>query len=171
MLSTMVYADEVNDPSSIPELEDVAEVELSERELAMATQLVESLAADFEPERFHDTYREAVLELIDRKAAGEDVVVPINAAAARQGGRPHGRARGVGGRGQGGPEAPPHRPGPPRRRAEDEAPSSGGQGSRRRRARPGRPPPSGPPRRRAPGRPPRSRAKAAKKSSAKRRSA
>lgn len=81
MLSTMVYADEVNDPSAIPELEDVAEVELSDRELAMASQLVESLATDFEPDRFHDTYREAVLELIDRKASGEDVVVPITAAA------------------------------------------------------------------------------------------
>ena len=40
----------------------------------MARQLIESLAADFEPDKFKDTYREAVLELIERKAAGEEVV-------------------------------------------------------------------------------------------------
>ena len=74
VLSTMVYADELNDPGSIPELADVADIEVTDRELAMATQLVESLSTDFEPDRFQDTYREAVLGLIDRKAAGEEVI-------------------------------------------------------------------------------------------------
>ncbi len=78
LLSTMVYADEVNDPASIPELGEVVDVDISERELAMAAQLVESLATDFEPDRFRDTYRDAVLELIERKAAGEDVVAPVS---------------------------------------------------------------------------------------------
>ncbi|MCU0309375.1 MAG: Ku protein [Acidimicrobiales bacterium] len=77
VLSTMVYADELNDPASIPELAEVGDVEVSDRELAMATQLVESLSTDFEPDRFQDTYREAVLELIERKAAGEDVIAPV----------------------------------------------------------------------------------------------
>ena len=49
-------------------------VELSDRELAMAEQLIESLQAEFDPTRFGDTYRHQVLELIDRKAAGEEVV-------------------------------------------------------------------------------------------------
>ena len=40
----------------------------------MATQLIESLAAEFEPDKFHDTYREEVLELIERKASGEEIV-------------------------------------------------------------------------------------------------
>lgn len=80
LLSTMVYADEVNDPASIPELDDLDEIELPEREVAMAEQLITSLSADFEPERFTDTYREAVLELIERKAAGEEVVAPAAAA-------------------------------------------------------------------------------------------
>ena len=81
MLSTMVYADEVNDPLEIPELADVSGIELPEKELAMAHQLIESLAAaDFAPDKFHDTYRQAVLELIDKKAAGETVVAPAAAA-------------------------------------------------------------------------------------------
>ena len=40
----------------------------------MAEQLVESLAAAFEPEKFQDTYREQVLDLIERKAAGEEAI-------------------------------------------------------------------------------------------------
>ncbi len=44
----------------------------------MASQLVESLAAEFEPDRFKDTYREAVLEMIEKKAAGEEVVAPVS---------------------------------------------------------------------------------------------
>jgi DNA end-binding protein Ku len=78
LLSTMVYADEVNDPSSIAELDEVVEVEISDKELAMASQLVESLAAEFEPDRFKDTYREAVLELIEKKASGQEIVAPVS---------------------------------------------------------------------------------------------
>src|SRR4051794_7458856 len=74
MLSTMVYADEVNDPAEIPELTDIDDVTLAPKELEMARQLIDSLAADFVPDKFEDTYRKAVLELIDRKAAGEEVV-------------------------------------------------------------------------------------------------
>jgi DNA end-binding protein Ku len=76
MISTMVYADEINEPSEIPELADLESVEVSGKELEMARQLVDSLAADFEAEKFQDTYREAVLGLIERKAAGEEVVAP-----------------------------------------------------------------------------------------------
>jgi DNA end-binding protein Ku len=71
VLSTMVYADEVNDPASIDGLEAVAKVDLSDKELAMAGSLIASLSQDFEPEKHTDTYREQVLELIERKAAGE----------------------------------------------------------------------------------------------------
>ena len=47
----------------------------------MAEQLVESLAGDFEPEKYHDEYREQVLDLIGKKAAGEELVVPEPAAS------------------------------------------------------------------------------------------
>lgn len=74
-LSTMLYGDEVNAPERLDELEALGEVEANEREVAMARQLIESLAAPFEPGKFRDAYRERVLELIERKAAGEEVAV------------------------------------------------------------------------------------------------
>jgi DNA end-binding protein Ku len=75
VLSTMVYADEVNDPAEIGEIAGLEDMEVADKELAMARQLVESLSDGFEPERFEDTYRNRVLELIERKAAGDDEVV------------------------------------------------------------------------------------------------
>lgn len=51
-----------------------ARAEASDGEVAMASQLVESLSGDFEAERYRDTYREHVLELIECKARGEEVV-------------------------------------------------------------------------------------------------
>ena len=47
----------------------------------MAQQLIESLATDFEPERYKDEYREKVLELIEAKAAGEEIAVAPEAPA------------------------------------------------------------------------------------------
>jgi DNA end-binding protein Ku len=40
----------------------------------MARQLIEALAADFEPEKYHDEYREQLLGIIEKKAAGEEIV-------------------------------------------------------------------------------------------------
>ena len=50
----------------------------------MAEALVESLSADFDPSKYHDDYREQVLDLIERKAAGEEFEAPEPAAAAPQ---------------------------------------------------------------------------------------
>jgi DNA end-binding protein Ku len=74
-LTTMLWGDEVLPPDRLDELESVAESEPSERELKMAEQLIESLSGPFEPERFKDEYRERVLDLIERKAAGEQIAV------------------------------------------------------------------------------------------------
>jgi DNA end-binding protein Ku len=41
----------------------------------MAQQLIDSLSGDFEPEKYHDEYREKVLDLIERKASGEEIAV------------------------------------------------------------------------------------------------
>ena len=49
--------------------------ECLERELAMANQLIESLSETFDPTKYSDTYRTKVLEVIERKAAGEEDVV------------------------------------------------------------------------------------------------
>jgi DNA end-binding protein Ku len=74
-MSTMVFADEVVDPGGLDDVPDPDDVRASERELDIAKQLVQSLAGEFEPGKYHDTYREEVLALIERKAAGEEVVV------------------------------------------------------------------------------------------------
>jgi DNA end-binding protein Ku len=84
VLSTMVYADEVNDPRELTELDELETVDVSERELRMARQLVESLTDKFEPERFEDTYRNQVVDLIERKAAGEEEIVAPPAPAAEE---------------------------------------------------------------------------------------
>ena len=74
-MATMIFADEVIDPERIDELDATREVEVNDRELQIAKQLVESLSGDFEPDKYHDTYREEVLALIERKAAGEEIAV------------------------------------------------------------------------------------------------
>ena len=81
-IETMRYADEVLPRDELAPTDDV---ELTDRERAMARQLVESLAVDrFEPEKFHDEYREQVLDLIERKAAGEEIVAePVVEASAK----------------------------------------------------------------------------------------
>lgn len=81
MMSTMVYADELVDGDEVPGLDDLDEVEATEAELAMAGQLIDSLTADFEPERYQDSYRNQVLELIEAKAAGEVTAIETPAAA------------------------------------------------------------------------------------------
>ncbi len=82
-IETMRYADEVVPRDNL--VPDDGEVELTDRELAMARQLVESLASDhFEPEKYHDQYREQVLDLINRKAAGESIVAePVSEPPAK----------------------------------------------------------------------------------------
>jgi DNA end-binding protein Ku len=72
-LSTMNRADEV---APVSELELPEAPAPSERELQMASQLVESLTTPFEPERYPDLHRQRVLEVIERKAEGATIEVP-----------------------------------------------------------------------------------------------
>ncbi|MGE5635673.1 MAG: Ku protein [Nocardioidaceae bacterium] len=74
-METMLFADEVIDPDNLDELPDADAKPTSERELGMAQQLIDSLSGDFDPAKYHDEYRERVLELIERKAQGEEVVL------------------------------------------------------------------------------------------------
>jgi DNA end-binding protein Ku len=73
-MSTMLFHDEVVDPDAIDELPEKA-AKPAKKELEMAEQLIGSLAGDFEPERYRDEYRERVLDLIERKAQGEEITV------------------------------------------------------------------------------------------------
>jgi DNA end-binding protein Ku len=75
VLSTMLFGDEVNAPERLDELEALADAEATEREVKMARELIESLSTAFEPAKHRDEYRERVLELIERKAAGEEIAI------------------------------------------------------------------------------------------------
>ena len=71
----MLWPDEVREPEF--DILD-AEVDLRPQELTMAASLVESLGADFDPSQFHDEYRDAVVELIERKrTTGESRPAPV----------------------------------------------------------------------------------------------
>jgi len=75
-METMLFPDEVVQPDSIEELASAdGNVQTSKRELDMAKQLIESLSGDFDPNAYRDEYRERVLDLIERKAAGETITV------------------------------------------------------------------------------------------------
>ena len=73
-METMLFADELIGADGLDELPD-ADVKATERELSMARQLIEAQATEFDPTKYRDEYRERVLELIERKAAGEEIAV------------------------------------------------------------------------------------------------
>ncbi len=74
-LSTLLFADEVVDPSAVEELTALGDASPSKRELDIAEQLIGSLAAAFEPEKYKDEYRARVLDLVERKAQGEQIEI------------------------------------------------------------------------------------------------
>ena len=75
-METMLFPDEVVQPDSVEELANAdGDVKTTKRELDMAKQLIESLSGDFDPSGYRDEYRERVLDLIERKAAGETITV------------------------------------------------------------------------------------------------
>src|SRR4051812_12523046 len=74
MMETMIFADEVVPRTDLDGLPEAEELKVSEREIQMAQQLIESLVTDFEPARYKDEYREKVLELIEAKAEGAEIV-------------------------------------------------------------------------------------------------
>ena len=84
VLFSLVIPHAASAPAVTSATPDRSDVMVTEDELDMANQLVESLAAEFDPEKFHDTYREQVLALIERKAAGEEEVVTAPSAPSEE---------------------------------------------------------------------------------------
>ena len=68
VLETPLYADEVRDPvqetGALP-----ADAQWSPQELDTALLLIDSMTTDWDPERYHDTYRERLEDLIDQERA------------------------------------------------------------------------------------------------------
>lgn len=71
VLHTLLWPDEIRDPD-FPVLD--AEVEIKPAELKMAGQVVDSMAEDFDPDRYHDTYQVQLRELIEAKLEGGQTV-------------------------------------------------------------------------------------------------
>ena len=73
-LTTMRFADEVVSPSELEDVLPDSSPRVEKREREMAEKLIDSLAADFKPEKYRDEYREQLLSLIEQKAEGKQVV-------------------------------------------------------------------------------------------------
>lgn len=73
LLETMYWPDEIRE---VPVEELRGKVDLRPQEVSMAKSLIENLTEDWQPEEFRDEYREAVLDVISRKAAGEEIAAP-----------------------------------------------------------------------------------------------
>jgi DNA end-binding protein Ku len=74
-METMIFHDEVMPQDDIDDVPDGRSLKTTDRELKMAQQLIASLSSDFEPNKYRDEYREKVLELIERKAEGEEIAI------------------------------------------------------------------------------------------------
>jgi DNA end-binding protein Ku len=77
-MATMRFADEVVSPKEIEEVVTEDGETPKKQELEMARQLIDSLAGDFDPEKYEDEYRTELLDLIERKAKGEAVVEAVS---------------------------------------------------------------------------------------------
>ncbi|HXA27362.1 MAG TPA: Ku protein, partial [Candidatus Angelobacter sp.] len=79
VLNTLHWPDEIRDMGelSLPE----ADVEIRKPELAMARMLIENLSADFDPTRYHDEYREAVMQVVEAKVEHREVERPAEVEA------------------------------------------------------------------------------------------
>jgi DNA end-binding protein Ku len=74
-METLLFGDEVISPTDLDEIPDADEVKADKREIAMANDLIDSLATEFDPSKYSDEYRERVLDLIERKAEGEEIAI------------------------------------------------------------------------------------------------
>jgi DNA end-binding protein Ku len=71
-LETMFYPDEIREQSEV--VGSGGKGAVSSRELDMARQLIRSLEEDWDPKKLKDTYRDRVMDLIKKKARGEEIV-------------------------------------------------------------------------------------------------
>jgi len=80
VLETMYYADEVRDPkTALDKLPD--KIDFDEREIKVASSLIEAMTVSWEPQRYHDAYREAVIAIAKAKEEGQEIetVAPTKA--------------------------------------------------------------------------------------------
>jgi DNA end-binding protein Ku len=73
VLETLLWPDEVRVPD-FKFLDD--DIEVRSQELQMAASLIDSMTVDFDPDEYHDHYREALQELVDAKVEGREIIQP-----------------------------------------------------------------------------------------------
>ncbi|MEV4896645.1 Ku protein [Nonomuraea sp. NPDC055795] len=73
VLETMLWPDEIRTPD-FGFLEE--DIDVRPQELKMAESLITTMEADFDPAEYHDTYREALQQVIEAKVAGKEVIAP-----------------------------------------------------------------------------------------------
>jgi DNA end-binding protein Ku len=73
LLETMYFSDEILTARSLGW--EPGKIQVGERELKTAQQLIDSLSERFEPEKLHDEYRDSVIKLVEKKSSGEEVSV------------------------------------------------------------------------------------------------
>ena len=71
-LERMFFADEIRDVDDF----DVPKAAVGRKEKQAALELIERFTSDFDPTRYEDTYRDALLKVIHAKAKGKEVHVP-----------------------------------------------------------------------------------------------
>ena len=74
VLETLYYAEDIRSAAEISEA--VGESEVQDQELAMARQLIESLAGEFDPDEYRNTYRDELRAMLEAKVAGEEIMRP-----------------------------------------------------------------------------------------------
>lgn len=77
MLETLHYPDELRVSRGVP----MPDVQISDQELALASALIDMFTTEFQPEQYEDQYRQALLEVINAKLAGREIVEAETPAA------------------------------------------------------------------------------------------
>ena len=73
VMETIFYPDEVRDIVQVPNIPEAGKAD--EKELSMATQLIDNLTTAFDPGKYTDEYRKELLELIHKKIEGDEVIL------------------------------------------------------------------------------------------------
>jgi DNA end-binding protein Ku len=81
VLETMFWPDEIRD-AHFPEIE--RDVEVSDADLRTARTLIEAATEDFEPSQYHDRYRDTLLQAVEQKIEGKEIVAPAASEEAPQ---------------------------------------------------------------------------------------
>ncbi|WP_066635222.1 non-homologous end joining protein Ku [Desulfolucanica intricata] len=81
VMSTMYYPEEVRKAAAIDEIN--YHVELHENEVKMAVNLINNLSDEFQPDKYTSEYRQALMEVIQSKVAGEEITPPARPEAGK----------------------------------------------------------------------------------------